>query len=156
MRAGETAWKDASGALKWGKITILSLLSTFLIIVMFVAGCAGCKEYNRYQKRADARNKTEIVKQGIQTAREQAKVNVAQIEATKAEANKRREEAKGLRDAQDTVQATLTPLYIQHEAIEAQKATAVSGHNNTIIYVPSGTSGVPLVQTPPLKQNLSP
>lgn len=39
-------------------------------------------------------------------------------------------------------------------AIQAQEQTAASGRNNTIIYVPAGPSGVPLVQTPPLKQNL--
>lgn len=135
---------------------ILCLLAIVLVVALFVGGCAGAKSYNRYQKRADAKNKTSIVHQEIKTADEQAKVNRAQIAATIAEAQKRREEAKGLRDAQDTVQATLTPLYIQHEAIEAQKATATSGKNNTIIYVPSGTSGVPLVQTPPLKENLTP
>lgn len=153
---GERAWFDAEGDFKVGKAIIVSCLALILMVVVSVAGCAGCKSYERYQKRADAINKTAIVKQGIKTAQQQALVNKAQIAATIAEAQKRREEAKGLRDAQDTVQATLTPLYIQHEAIQAQKETASSGQNNTVIYVPSGSNGVPLVQTPPLKRSLAP
>lgn len=56
-------------------------------------------------------------------------------------------EARGIRAAQEIINATLTDRYLQHEAIQAQKATAVSGRNNTMIYVPSGSNGVPLVQS---------
>ena len=40
----------------------------------------------------------------------------------------------------------LTAQYLQHEAIEAQKAMAGSP-NHTVIYIPSGRNGVPLVST---------
>jgi hypothetical protein len=39
----------------------------------------------------------------------------------------------------------LTMQYIQHEAIEAQKAM-VGSPNHTTIYVPVGPLGVPIVQ----------
>ncbi len=42
----------------------------------------------------------------------------------------------------------LTPLYIQHEAIEAQKAM-VGSENHTTIYIPVGPMGVPIVGTHP-------
>jgi hypothetical protein len=34
---------------------------------------------------------------------------------------------------------------VQFEAIEAQKAIAASGKNNTVIYVPAGTNGTPVI-----------
>ena len=45
------------------------------------------------------------------------------------------------------ISRTLSANYLQHEAIQAQKAIATSGRNNTLIYVPSG-GNVPLVQDP--------
>lgn len=39
----------------------------------------------------------------------------------------------------------LTPLFVQFEMIEALKAIAESGHNNTVVYIPTGANGVPLV-----------
>jgi hypothetical protein len=57
-------------------------------------------------------------------------------------------EAKGIAEAMNIVQQKLTPLYLQHEAIEAQKAQ-VNSPNHTVLYVPVGNMGVPLVQQPP-------
>ncbi len=53
-------------------------------------------------------------------------------------------EAEGIAKSMDIVQQKLTPLYIQHEAIEAQKSMADS-KNNTMIYIPVGPNGVPVV-----------
>jgi regulator of protease activity HflC (stomatin/prohibitin superfamily) len=124
---------------------VYSSIALVLFVLLCIGGAAGCKEYNRYQKRADAQNAVKVTHIEIRRAEQQAQINRAQIEATKAEAEKRREEAKGIRDAQDTINATLTPLYVQHEAIQAQKAIATSGKNNTVIYVPAGTNGTPVV-----------
>jgi hypothetical protein len=46
------------------------------------------------------------------------------------------------------ISRTLTSRYLQYQAFQAQQAVATSGRNNTLIYLPSGTSGVPLVQDP--------
>lgn len=131
------------------EITTKRVVYAIIAVVVFVAlalgGAAGCKEYNRYQKRADANNKVKVTHIEIRRAQQQAQINYAQVEATKAEAEKRRAEARGIRDAQEIINRTLTPLYIQHEAIQAQKAIATSGQNNTVIYVPAGTNGTPVI-----------
>ena len=62
------------------------------------------------------------------------------------DAKKRLIEAEGIAKAMDVVQQKLTPLYLQHEAIEAQKMM-VNSPNHTTIYIPIGNNGVPLVQT---------
>jgi predicted negative regulator of RcsB-dependent stress response len=121
------------------KYALWTLAALAVFVVLCVAGAAGCKEYNRYQKRADAKNTTQIVKQQIKTAAEQAKVNRAQIEATKAEAEKRYQEAIGIKRAQEEINRTLTPLYVQHEAIQKLPQARA-------IYVPSGNQGIPQVQ----------
>lgn len=126
--------------------SILLILGALVFILLCgVAGVAGCKSFNRYQKRSDAKNSVQLTHIAIDRARQQARINNAQIAATKAEARKRFAEAQGIRKAQDEIQATLTERYIQHEAIQAQKAIATSGRNNTVIYVPSGTNGTPLI-----------
>ena len=53
-------------------------------------------------------------------------------------------QAEGIAAAMDIIQAKLTPNYLQHEAIEAQKAM-VGSPNHTTVYIPVGNMGVPLV-----------
>lgn len=127
------------------KITIACIVGLVAILSVGIVFDAGCRSYNRYQKRADAKNQVQIVRTHIKQAEQQAKVNRAQIAATKAEAEKRFQESVGIRRAQDEISRTLTKLYIQHEAIQAQENIGRSGQNNTVIYVPSGNQGVPLV-----------
>ena len=69
-----------------------------------------------------------------------------QIQIAKKDAEKRVAEAEGIAKAMAIVQQKLTPLYIQHEAIEAQKAM-VGSPNHTTVYIPVGNNGVPLVGT---------
>lgn len=127
------------------KIIIYSAISIVLIAVAIFGGVTGCKAYGRSQARADARNRVQITHIEIQNADEEAQINHAQIKAQEAEAQKRVVEAKGIAMAQDIIQKTLTPEYIQFEAIKAQERIATSGSNNTVIYVPSGTNGTPLI-----------
>ena len=54
-------------------------------------------------------------------------------------------EAKGIAEAQSIINKTLTPQYLQHEAIKAQVAMA-NGQNHTVVYIPSGDNGIPLVR----------
>lgn len=46
---------------------------------------------------------------------------------------------------QRIINSSLTPLYLQHEAIQAQLAMA-NGTNHTVISIPTGDSGIPLVR----------
>jgi hypothetical protein len=67
-------------------------------------------------------------------------------------AEKRKEiliiEAEGIAQAQRIINATLTPLYLQHEAIQAQEKMANSP-NHTTVYIPVGENAVPLVKVLP-------
>jgi regulator of protease activity HflC (stomatin/prohibitin superfamily) len=71
-----------------------------------------------------------------------------EVEIARREADRVVAEARGKAEATQILQSKLTPLYVQHEAIEAQKALATS-QNHTVIYIPVGPNGVPLVSTAP-------
>lgn len=118
---------------------------TAFCVLLLIGGCTASKSYNRYQKRADASNNVKVTSINIRKAQQQARVVAAQDKTIKALADQRVIKAEGIRRAQDKIQATLTPLYVQFEAIEAQKAIATSGRNNTVVYVPAGTNGTPII-----------
>lgn len=128
-----------------GKLIAWGVLALVLFAFLSVGGLAGCKSFNRYQKRADANNNVKVTNINIRKAQQQARIVRAQNAAIQARAEQRAIEAHGIRRAQDIISQTLSPLYIQHEAIQAQKAVATSGRNNTIIYVPAGTNGTPVI-----------
>lgn len=120
------------------------LVAATLLLLIGFAGCAGSKSFTRHQKQADAKNRVKVTHIEISRAKQQAQINRAQIEATKAEADKRVAEAQGIRKAQDLIAATLTDRYIQHEAIQAQKTDP-----GRTVYIPVGPQGIPLVKTTP-------
>jgi len=128
----------------------IAWMAVALVVFAFlsVGGVAGCKSFNRYQKRADANNNVSVTNINIRKAQQSARIVHAQNAAIQARAEQRAIEAHGIRKAQDIISQTLSPLYIQHEAIQAQKAVATSGKNNTIIYVPAGTNGTPIITQP--------
>ena len=68
-----------------------------------------------------------------------------QREIAKRDAEIRIEEAKGIAEAQRIINTTLTPNYLQHEAIQAQLHMA-DAPNHTTVYIPVGANGIPLVQ----------
>lgn len=102
----------------------------------------GYKAYNRWQKREDASNQVQVVHIEIEKAEEEAKVNKAQIKATEAEAEKRVAESVGIKKAQVEINKTLTPLYVQHEYVQAIER----GHVEATL-IPTGQNGLPLVGT---------
>lgn len=118
------------------------------IFLLFVVLGPGCAEYNRYQKRQDAHNKVAVVKVEIQKAEEEAKVNRAQVKATEAEAEKKVAESVGLKRAQVEINKSLTPLYVQHEYVQALENIAHSP-SNTIEFIPVGQNGIPIVKPTP-------
>jgi hypothetical protein len=95
--------------------------------------------FGRYQTRANANNEVQVNEIRIKQQEQ-----LIQVEKQKAQI--RVEEAKGIRDSQQLINATLTDQYLQHEAIEAQKAMAGSP-NHTQIYIPVGNNGIPVVKT---------
>ena len=62
------------------------------------------------------------------------------------EKQKRIVQAEGIARSMEIINTRLTSQYLQHEAIEAQKAM-VGSPNHTTIYIPVGPMGVPLVGT---------
>ena len=71
-----------------------------------------------------------------------------EIGIERKERTKREVQAQGIANAMQIIRGQLSPMYIQHEAIEAQKAM-VNSPNHTVVYIPVGPMGVPLTGTFP-------
>jgi regulator of protease activity HflC (stomatin/prohibitin superfamily) len=71
-----------------------------------------------------------------------------EIEIERKERVKREVQAQGIANAMQIIRGQLNPIYVQHEAIEAQKLM-VNSPNNTVVYIPVGPMGVPLTGTFP-------
>jgi regulator of protease activity HflC (stomatin/prohibitin superfamily) len=69
-----------------------------------------------------------------------------EIEIERKERTKREVQAQGVANAMQIIRGQLSPMYIQHEAIEAQKQM-VNSPNHTVVYIPAGPMGVPLAGT---------
>jgi hypothetical protein len=138
---------------RWGSGAVLALV---VVVAVGVGISAALKAYGRAEERADARNRVALTHIAIRRAQQQSRITRAQIQATEADAQKRFVQAVGIRRAQDEIATSLTGHYLQYEAIQAQKAVATSGRNNTLIYVPSGSNGVPLFQDPQNVNRLRP
>lgn len=117
---------------------IIGVAAALLLIfsASIIGLSAGLKEYSRYQKRADAQNEVKIT--AIQIQNQEQRVQIA-----KQQAEIRYTEATGIRRAQDAISQTLTPLYVQHEMIEALRESGAS-----TVYIPTDPqSGLPVVTT---------
>jgi regulator of protease activity HflC (stomatin/prohibitin superfamily) len=69
-----------------------------------------------------------------------------EIEIERKERTKREVQAQGIANAMAIIRGQLSPMYVQHEAIEAQKLM-VGSPNHTVVYIPVGPMGVPLTGT---------
>jgi regulator of protease activity HflC (stomatin/prohibitin superfamily) len=69
-----------------------------------------------------------------------------EIEIERKERTKREVQAQGIANAMQIIRGQLSPLYVQHEAIEAQKLM-VNSPNHTVVYIPVGPMGVPVTGT---------
>lgn len=78
-----------------------------------------------------------------------------EIEIERKERTKREVQAEGIANAMQIIRGQLTPLYVQHEAIEAQKLM-VNSPNHTTVYIPVGPMGVPLTGTFPANATATP
>lgn len=121
--------------------TAAGVLVLAVVLIALLFGLYGAtKSFSRYQKRADANNKVKI--SNIEIRNQAQRVQIA-----KQKAEIRLQNSIGIRRAQDEIARTLTPLYVQFEMTEALKQIAESGRNNTVVYIPSGANGIPLVST---------
>ena len=71
-----------------------------------------------------------------------------EIEIERKERTKREVQAQGIANAMQIIRGQLSAMYIQHEAIEAQKLM-VGSPNHTVVYIPVGPMGVPITGTFP-------
>jgi hypothetical protein len=123
-----------------GGVVAVSLASIFGLFVAIVAVWVIFASVGRWQARNDAQNQVHI--SAIEIQNQEQRVQIA-----KQQAEIRQQDAIGVREAQDEIAKTLTPLYVQYEMVQALQAIATSGRNNSIVYVPSGANGIPLVST---------
>jgi hypothetical protein len=120
------------------KVTLWSLAVLLGLTAITATGIglsAGLAAYSRGQARANAEN---------------------QVTVTRIDSRARYEAALATRRAQDVISPTLTARYLQYQAIQAQKSAGASGRANTLIYLPAGKGGVPMVQDPQNANRLKP
>ncbi|MFG3287332.1 hypothetical protein ACGF3G_00720 [Streptomyces sp. NPDC048179] len=130
------------------RIAVIAV-SSVAVVALFVGLIAGGKAFFRNQAMADARNQAQIAlvhaRNKVAVTEIEIKNQNQRIQVTKQQAQIRYQEAVGLREAQDEVAKTLTPLYVQFEYAKALESIAKSGKNNSVVYIPTGNGGVPLV-----------
>jgi hypothetical protein len=136
----------------WGVGILIGVLA---IVATGVGLSLAVNVYHRAEARANANNRVALSRIAIKQAKQQSLVSYAQLGAARADAQRRYTEAVGIRRAEDVIAGKLTSQYLQYLAIQAQMAVATSGRNNTLIYLPSGNSGVPLVQDPQIANRLN-
>jgi hypothetical protein len=134
------------------RITLIAVTAVAFVAVV-IGGVAGIKAFSRHQAMADAKNQAQIslvkARNNVSVTEIEIKNQNQRIQVTKQQAEIRYQEAVGLREAQDEVAKTLTPLYVQFEYAKALEEIAKSGKNNSVVYIPTGNGGVPLVSGVP-------
>lgn len=130
----------------WVKVWVAGILGT---IIVGISLWLGLSAFGRWNAVKGANNEAHIAR--IHAAN-QTQVNELLISANqqqvlihKQQADIRVADAVGIKAAQDEISKTLTPLYVQFEMVEALKQIAESGKNNTVVYLPSGANGIPLI-----------
>ncbi|WP_331732140.1 hypothetical protein OG613_47510 (plasmid) [Streptomyces sp. NBC_00015] len=131
------------------RLAVLGAVVLVALVAGIMGSIAGYKAFSRYQDTADAKNRATVAKikanNDVQVTAIQIKNQEQRVKVAKQQAQIRFENAKGVREAQDEIAKTLTPLYVQFEMTEALKEIAKSGKNSSVVYIPSGANGVPLV-----------
>lgn len=134
-------------AAKW-LIKVVAVVLLIIVAMIFGLIAAG-NAFGRYQAIQDANNNAQVAR--IQANNEQYvnKLRIAaqtqKVQIAAQDAAIRKQQAIGIREAQDQISGTLTPLYVQYELTQAMKDIAESGKNNTVIYIPVGPDGLPVV-----------
>lgn len=117
-----------------------SLMLALFIVFLSIGGAFGCQSFHRYQARANANNRVKVSSIEIRNQGQRIKIE-------KQKAQIRYQKSVGIRESQDEIAKTLTPLYVKFEMIDALRQIAQSGANNTVIYIPSDKNGMAAVPT---------
>ena len=121
----------------FGWSLIVATVSVIIIAAIFAVTYVG-QSYGRWNALQDAQNQVQINDIKIAQTRQLVEVEKQKAQIKVAEAN-------GIAEAQRIINGTLTPLYLQHEAIEAQLEAARNSSHTETIYVPAGPQGIPMV-----------
>lgn len=134
--------KAAEGAL-------VIFLSLTLLIGFIIGTMWGFKAFNRSQRVADANNRVTTSQIDANNQVEINRIRISQqeqrVKIAEQEAEVRLREAQGVRAAQDEIAKTLTSQYIQYEMVKSLEKIGKSGKNNSVIYIPVGPDGLPVV-----------
>jgi hypothetical protein len=128
-----------------GAVAFCALLAIGVIVgIWLMFGVAG-----RWQDRA---HRNQARQQALRDSKNQVLINQVRIgyfkqelQIAKQQANIRQAKAVGIREAQDKIAKTLTPLYVQFEMVQALQQIALSGRNNSVVFIPTGANGIPLI-----------
>lgn len=127
------------------------IVAIVVVVVLIFGAVTGIAAFGRWQGR---NNRNQDRQQTLLDARNKVQVSTIEIknqnqriQVAKQQAAIRLENAIGVREAQDEIAKTLTPLYVQFEMTQALVKIAQSGKNNSVVYLPSGANGIPLVAT---------
>lgn len=132
------------------KFVVKSIIAGILGVVFLIIGCWwGFGSFNRWNGVQNATNEAHVAR--IHAANQTQvnelliSANAQQVKIHEQQAQIRVADAEGIREAQDKISKTLTPLYVQLQMVDALKEMALSGKNNTLEMIPSGAGGIPLV-----------
>lgn len=129
--------------------TITAIIAVVGLIGIIGSCMAGFKAYARYQAVADAKNKVKTTQIAANNQVELNHIKISQqeqrVKIAEQEAEVRLREAEGVKAAQDEIAKTLTPEYIQYEMTKVLADIAKSGKNSSVIYIPVGPDGLPVI-----------
>jgi regulator of protease activity HflC (stomatin/prohibitin superfamily) len=128
--------------------SILSRIQTYAADSPFVISSVVVGNVQYPAEVADAVSRKLAATQDLE--RKDTEIAIEQKERIKREV-----QAQGIANAMRIIRGQLSAMYIQHEAIESQKAM-VNSPNHTVVYIPVGAMGVPLTGTFPATTGVPP
>lgn len=128
-----------------GNVT-LSIVIFIVSVALLFGGAFGCKEYNRYQGRQDAKNDLVRAESTRKIKVEEAKAaKLSAVELAAAEITR----AGGVAEANKIIAGSITPEYLRYFYI--QQLSEVEHLGGKIIYVPT-EAGLPILEAERLNQ----
>lgn len=111
----------------------------FVVLMTLLFGTIAVGQaFSRYQRVKNARNEQRVIEMKV-------KQTQMLVEVEKQKAAVRVAEAQGIADSQAIIDSSLSDQYLTYLSIQAQMDFA-SSDNNTIIYIPVGDNGIPLIR----------
>lgn len=127
-------------------VGVLAFVALAVSAALLVGAAAGCKEFQRYQRRADSEN-------NLKRAEFEKKIKIEEARATKDSAGLLADaeitRSKGVAEANKIIAGSITPAYLRYFYI--QQLTEVEGLGGKIIYVPT-EAGLPILEAGRLEQ----